>query len=688
MEGIGPGYSQPMQNPPDGTGLIAHDGWLAPYADSLRHRYDRYRAVRASLVPPSGRLADFATGHTTFGFNAGKVAGAAGVWYREWAPNALGLSLIGDFNGWSDSAHPMKRDSFGVWSIFVADSPGGRGLEHGSLVKVRVFSEGSSSDRIPAYIQRVVFDADGSNARGVVQLTSSHVWKHTAPPRPDSPRIYEAHVGMSSEQGKVATFKEFEQKVLPRIVAGGYNTIQLMAVQEHPYYGSFGYHVSNFFAVSSRFGTPDDLRALVDAIHGAGLRVIIDLVHSHSVKNTVEGLNGFDGSDHQYFHAGVRGSHPAWDSMLFDYGKVEVQRFLLSNIRYFLESFRVDGFRFDGVTSMMYLHHGLGHAFQSYDDYLRWNIDEDALTYLQLATEVAHEITPNALCIAEDVSGMVGLCRPLEEGGIGFDYRLAMGLPDFWITLLRERRDEEWNMDEIFGTLCNRRYKEAHIGYCESHDQALVGDKTIAFWLMDKEMYWRMGKDSKSPIIDRGIALHKLIRLLTFSLGGEGYLNFMGNEFGHPEWIDFPRAGNGWSFHYCRRQWGLADSPDLRYQGLRSFDAAMLALDQHFGLLASPQASKLAVHEEHKLLAFTRGDLLFAFNLHPFRSCVDFQVPLPDSVRVGQRVELVLNSDAVKMGGIGSVLDNVSYTAGEAGNGKSVAVYLPARTAQVMRIVG
>jgi 1,4-alpha-glucan branching enzyme len=666
----------------DGTGLISIDPWLAPYADALRHRYARYKQARETITAQSGDLARHALGHQYFGFNAGQHNGTPGVWYREWAPGAISLSLVGDFNNWDGAAHPMSRDGEGVFEIFVPNSP--QGLRDGNIVKVRVTTAAGASDRIPAYIQRVLFDADGGNARGVVCLRSSYVWKHARPATTASPRIYEAHVGMSAEEGRVSTFAEFTRDMLPRIAADGYNAVQLMAVQEHPYYGSFGYHVSNFFAVSSRFGTPDDLRALIDAAHGLGIRVIIDLVHSHSVKNTVEGLSGFDGTDHQYFHAGARGQHPAWDSLLFDYGKSQVQRFLLSNVRYWLENFDIDGFRFDGVTSMMYTHHGLGQGFSSYDDYLRWNLDEDAITYLQLANELAHALYPGALCVAEDVSGMVGLCRPLHEGGIGFDYRLAMGLPDYWIKLLKETRDEDWGMGEIFTTLSNRRSGELHIAYCESHDQALVGDKTIAFWLMDKEMYWHMNKGSINPVVDRGIALHKIIRLLTFSLGGEGYLNFMGNEFGHPEWVDFPREGNGWSFHYCRRQWSLANNPELRYESLGEFDRAMQRLDSEHKLLAQEAAHTLDVNEQDKILIYRRGMLTFIVNLHPSNSRVDLRVPLWNAYKPGQHAALLLSSDARKFGGFDNVPDGVRYPVMKDAQGEHVKVYVPARTMLVL----
>ncbi|MEZ6083888.1 MAG: alpha amylase C-terminal domain-containing protein [Phycisphaerae bacterium] len=455
-----------------------------------------------------------------------------------------------------------------------------------------------------------------------------------------------------------------------------------MAIQEHPYYGSFGYHVSNFYAVSSRFGTPEDLKRLIDTAHGLGLRVLLDLVHSHSVKNVHDGLNAFDGTDHQYFHAGGKGEHPDWDSLLFDYNKWEVQRFLLSNVRFWLEEYHFDGFRFDGVTSMMYLHHG-NKAFGSYDDYLIHDLDEDAIAYLQLANKLAHDVNPDVITIAEDVSGMVGLSRPVSEGGLGFDYRLAMGIPDYWIKLLKHSRDEDWQMGEIYHTLTNRRRSEKHVAYAESHDQALVGDKTLAFWLMDAAMYWHMDRASENPVIDRGIALHKMIRLITFALGGEAYLNFMGNEFGHPEWVDFPREGNGNSFKHCRRQWSLVDHDALRYQFLAAFDKAMQGLDEPFGLLASDLIEQLNVDEAQKVLIFRRGPLVFAFNFHPNQSYEHYRFGIPDPTNY----RLVLNTDAEAFGGFGRVPDDQVYPKQIQtyhSRLQSVQAYLPARSAQVL----
>jgi len=667
----------------DGTGLLEQDPWLAPYEHKLRERFSYYKTIRGPIDASGGVLGPISQGHHYFGFNRGTHEGRNGIWYREWAPGALQLRLTGDFNDWNRFTHPMIRDDFGVWSIFLPDSKYEKTFVHNSKVKVHVVEQdGEVRDRIPAYIKRVVQEPDHSFV-GIHWDPTAFKWKHPTPPMPRAMRIYESHVGMATEEGKVGTFDEFRKTVLPRVKKLGYNAIQLMAIQEHPYYGSFGYHVSNFYAVSSRFGTPEELKQLIDDAHGLGITVIMDLVHSHSVKNTQEGLNEFDGTDYQYFHGGPRGRHVAWDSMCFDYAKYEVMRFLLSNVRFWLEEYQFDGFRFDGVTSMLYLNHGMGIAFSSYDDYFGDNVDWDAVVYLQLANEVAHGVRENVVTIAEDVSGMVGLARRVDEGGVGFDYRLAMGVPDFWIKLLKEKKDEEWSPGEIWHTLMNRRTTEKHVGYAESHDQALVGDKTLAFQLMDQEMYWNMARGQQSLVVDRGIALHKMIRLITFSLAGEGYLNFMGNEFGHPEWIDFPREGNNWSYHYARRQWSLPEDAFLRYQGLQNFDIEMQKLDEKWNLLSDPFIEQLAIYEPEQLLVFRRGPLVFVFNFHSTMSYTDLRIPVPDP----KSYKIILNSDSKKFEGPGLVLDdqvywlqNVPMYAWK----QSVQIYIPSRSAQVL----
>lgn len=680
----------PQSTRPDGTGLIDHDPWLEPYVAHLRNRHLHFQHFRNRIDEHGGLLGNMTSGHRFFGFNRGthdnSPTGKPGVWYREWAPGALSLRLIGDFNDWDRGAHMLSRDGFGIWSIFLPDDQYANTLTHMSRVKVHVVGgDGVGLDRIPAYIKRVVQDPPNSpNFVGIFWMpATTYQFKHPVPHRKGGLRVYEAHVGMAQEEARIGTYDEFRTKVLPRIAGLHYNAIQLMAIQEHPYYGSFGYHVSNFFAVSSRFGTPDELKALIDEAHRLGLVVIMDLVHSHAVKNINEGLNRFDGTDHQYFHAGPRGQHVAWDSLCFDYEKFEVQRFLLSNVRYWLEEYNFDGFRFDGVTSMLYLDHGLGKKYSSYEDYFSLNTDGDALAYLQLANQVAHAVKPGSITIAEDMSGMPGTARAVEEGGLGFDYRLAMGLPDYWIKTLKEKSDDQWNLSDVYHTLLNRRAKEKHIGYVESHDQALVGDKTIAFWLMDKEMYWSMSRFTQNLVVDRGIALHKMIRLITFSLGGEGYLNFMGNEFGHPEWIDFPREGNNWSYHYARRQWSLPDTEHLRYGGLQNFDRAMQMLDEQYNLLEDPFIEQLMCHDDTKQLAFRRGPLVFIFNFHPTESYVGLRLPVPDP----RDYQVILNTDAVQFEGLGRVPERTTYPRQNVPHymrNQSVQLYIPTRTAQVL----
>jgi 1,4-alpha-glucan branching enzyme len=605
----------------------------------------------------------FSSGFKTFGL----LAVAGGISYREWAPGASALALIGDFNCWDRGATPCARDAFGVWSVFLPHGPDGvPAIKHGTRVKVAVTAaSGERMDRLPAWSTYQVQGTDGTVSYSAVfwnpPPSVAHVWRHPrrrclGPADGGGLKIYEAHVGMASERGVVASYADFARDVLPRVVDAGYNCVQLMAIMEHAYYASFGYHVTGFFAASSRFGTPDELKALVDRAHELGLSVIMDVVHSHASKNVQDGINNFDGTDHQYFHsvASGRGEHPLWDSRLFDYGAFEVMRFLLSNLRWWIDEYRFDGFRFDGVTSMLYSHHGSGVGFSgSYDDYFGPAVDGDAVAYLTLANALLHDpaiISPPALTVAEDVSGMPTLCRPTGEGGLGFDYRLGMAIPDEWIKIVKERTDGAWDLGGLVHTLTNRRHAELTIAYAESHDQALVGDKTLAFRLMDAEMYSGMSVlQPASPVIARGIALHKIIRLLTSALGGEAYLNFMGNEFGHPEWIDFPREGNGNSYHYCRRQWSLADNSLLRYSHLLNFDRAMNALEAQYQWLAAGQAGTYVSlkHESDQVIVFDKAGLVFVINLHPSQSYSDYRIGAP----AGGDYVIALDSDAADMGG-------------------------------------
>ena len=653
------------------------DPMLRPYEKVLERRLQEIENTEQRLTEGKISLSDFASGHEYFGLHF-----RDNEWvFREWAPNATAVVFIGEATDWQErGSFALDRINHeGVWEIRF---PVGK-LAHGMLYRLRIHWPDGMGDRIPAYARRVIQDPDTLifNAQ-IWQPPSSFRWTQSDFKCASEPLlVYETHVGMAQEEEKIGTYAEFTEKILPRIVRSGYNTIQLMAVQEHPYYASFGYHVSNFFAASSRFGTPEDLKQLIDTAHAGGLRVIMDLVHSHAVSNEIEGLSRFDGTDYQFFHAGSRGTHHAWDSRCFDYGKHQVLHFLLSNCRFWLDEYRVDGYRFDGITSMLYLHHGLEKAFTSYDDYFDETVDEDALTYLSLANQVIHDVRPDAVTIAEDVSGMPGLAAQASIGGFGFDCRFAMGVPDYWIKLIKEAPDEKWPVDRLWHELTNRRNEEKTISYAESHDQALVGDQTLIFRLMGAGIYEHMGVDDDDITIERGMALIKMIRLITLTTAGSGYLNFMGNEFGHPDWIDFPREGNGWSCKYARRQWHLADDSNLKYALLAKFDQDMMLIAEQYNILECVGPQLLYEHNDDKVIAFTRGDLVFVFNFHPERSHVDYCFEATPG-----KYRMVLNSDDAACGGYDRLIpDQVHFTRKREEKSHYLSLYLPARTAVVLR---
>lgn len=661
--------------------IVRDDEWLQPFEAAIQGRHEHVNNRIADLTGGKGSLSDFADGHLYFGLHR-----TPRQWVlREWAPNATAIYLTGTFNQWQELPnYALKRiDENGTWELKLP----AKALHHLDLYKLSIHWDGGQGERVPAWATRVVQDEK-------TKIFSAQVWhpehayewkKQTFRPKRGPLFIYECHIGMSQDAEKVGTYNEFRLNVLPRIIADGYNCIQIMAIAEHPYYGSFGYHVSSFFAPSSRFGTPDELKQLIDEAHAAGIMVIMDLVHSHAVKNEVEGLGNYAGDPNQFFYPGSRHEHSAWDSLCFDYGKNEVIHFLLSNCKYWLTEFHFDGFRFDGVTSMLYYSHGLGEAFCGYPDYFNGHQDDNAICYLTLANLLIHEVNPNAITIAEEVSGMPGLAAPFKDGGYGFDYRMAMNIPDYWIKTIKECRDEDWHPSSILWELTNRRADEKTISYCESHDQALVGDKTLIFRLIDADMYWHFKKGDENDTVHRGIALHKMIRLVTASTINGGYLNFMGNEFGHPEWIDFPREGNGWSYKYARRQWNLVDNHELCYHYLGDFDNKMIHLLRN----AEGDIRKFPVQEVwhddgDQVLAYMRGSLVFVFNFSPNRSYDGYGFRVPEGA-----YEVVLNTDATEFGGNGLADDTVCHLTNFdpllAREHKGwLKLYLPARSAVVL----
>ena len=664
------------------VGLVKNDAYLEPYEDAIRGRHDHY-LWKLNQLTGNGRksLTDFANGHEYYGLH--KLS--KGWVFREWAPNATEIYLVGDFNGWQETERyrATRIEGTGNWELRLSE----KAITHGDLYKMHVYWNGGRGERIPAWVRRVVQDEQtGIFSAQVWQPEHAYEWsKKKFKPNTSPLLIYECHIGMGQDAEKVGSYTEFKELVLPRIIDDGYNCIQIMAIQEHPYYGSFGYHVSSFFAASSRFGTPEELKSLIDEAHKHGVAVIMDIVHSHAVKNEVEGLGNLAGDPNQFFYPGERREHPAWDSLCFDYGKDEVIHFLLSNCKYWLEEFHFDGFRFDGVTSMLYYSHGLGEAFTNYGDYFNGHQDDNAICYLTLANKLIHEVNPKAITIAEEVSGMPGLAARIDDGGYGFDYRMAMNIPDFWIKTIKELSDENWKPSSIFWEVKNRRSDERTISYCESHDQALVGDKTIVFRLIDADMYWHFKKGDENGVAHRGIALHKMIRLVTAAAINGGYLNFMGNEFGHPEWIDFPREGNGWSYKYARRQWNLVDNKELDYHYLGDFDKQMLKVIKSEKDFIKTPVQEIWHNDSDQVLAFMRGNLVFVFNFNPTTSFTDYGFLVPTGA-----YNVVLNSDASEFGGNNLADDSVTHLTNYdplyvAERKEWLKLYIPARSAVVLR---
>ena len=651
-----------------------NDPLLLPYLPIIQGRHQHFINTLHRVQGDASRLADACNSHLYYGLHRNNTEWVL----REWAPNATAIFLLCDSNDWQKNNHySFTKLNDQDWELRLPANI----LRHEMLYKLLVEWEGGSGERIPSHTTRAVQD-DYTKVFSAQVWCPDHPyhWQHPRPKAAPHPLIYEAHIGMSTEHQRVSTFVEFRLYVLPRIATLGYNTIQLMAIQEHPYYGSFGYQVANFFAVSSRFGTPEELKELIDAAHGLGIRVLLDIVHSHSVSNEAEGLSLFDGTDYLYFHRGERGKHPAWDSRCFDYGKPQVLNFLLSNCKYWLEEFRFDGFRFDGVTSMIYYDHGLGKAFTDYSFYYDGNEDDDALVYLTMANQLIHELYPEALTIAEEMSGLPGLASPISEQGMGFDYKLSMGIPDYWIKLLKEVPDEQWHVGDIYYELTNKRAEERTISYAESHDQALVGDKTIFFRLTDKEVYTGMSVFDHNLVIDRAMALHKMIRLITLATAGGGYLAFMGNEWGHPEWIDFPRQGNNWSYAHARRLWSLVDNPDLKFKYLNTFDSAMLHFATKSNLL--DRKPRVLVRDiERQLLIFERRGYLFVFSFNPTTSYTDYQFDVP----AGKYIT-VLNTDNPAFGGDNRIDECVEHFTQYTGKENLLSLYIPARIGFVLKL--
>ena len=668
--------------------IINQDEYLKPFELNIKKRVLKYKETMDEILKNEITLEYFSKSYEHMGLN---LLRNGDIKYREYAPGAKGISLFGEFNNWNKEQYWAKQDKFGYWELIIPNENGAPKIQHGQIVKVNVVLEdGNWMERNPVWSRHLIQNKESMILENVFWNPEiKYKWKFPQKhiKKPNSLRIYEVHIGLSSFDPKINTYKEFAENILPRVKKMGYTAIQFMAIMEHADYASFGYHVNYLFAVSSRFGTPEEFMYLIDKCHENGLFVIMDIIHSHASSNVNDGFNYWDGTDHLYFHGGELGKHVQWNSRLYNYSSYETLRLLLSSCAYYINEFRIDGFRFDCVTSMLYTHHGIDYVFTgNYQEYFGEFFNEESSVYLMLANSLIHKINPEALTIAEDFSGMPGLCRPIEEGGYGFDYKLNMKICDKWKHFLMNLKDEEWNMGDIVYTLTNRRYNEKHISYCESHDQSFIGNYSLSSLLFSSERFWNMSINSPETIvIGRGIALHKMIRLLSFALGGEGYLSFMGNEFGCPDSLDFPKKGNRFSYSHCRRRWDLCDNKELRYQFLYNWEIIMNLLEEIFNFIGSKEEYISTKHEDDKVIVFEKGVLLFVFNFHPVKSFEGYQI----GTKWGSKHKIILDSDEERFMGKGRLKaghDNLFPCIKKVFHNRpyNMKVYLPSRTCMVL----
>ena len=659
---------------------------LLSYAHFFLQRAHRWGTELDRIRHEHGSLAHYADLHRRWGVHRQEDGG----WLlHEYMPQAEKLWLTTDkinFQRWAHHAFQPVGD--GWWRLDLPPEA----LEHGTYMELRVMAPGveGAVRRVPACAQWVEQDklTPTQWCARLWNPPQPYEWQHARPEAPlPFPRIYEAHVGMAipalehrhgqwlpRHPKSVGSFRLFAEEVLPRIARAGYTAVQLMGVPEHPLYKSFGYQVSSYFAPTSRCGTPDDFRLLVDTAHGLGLRVILDIPHSHSCPNTEQGMARYDGSPYLF-----AAKDNQWGTASFDYGQKMTRRLLLSNCHYWMEEYRVDGFRFDAVGNMIYVDHGFGDDFSHVGRCFHTENgeprgDEDGILYLALANTLIHELSAPALSIAEEFSGMPGMTSPPEHGGLGFDYRFAMGVPDYWAKFIKGQ-EEGLELGQLWHEMTNHRPYERTINYVECHDQSINGKDAMIWRLMGDEMYTGMALPQQSWNISRGLALYKLMRLITLSTAHCGYLSFMGAEFGHPEWLD--------DEEHAHRQWHLADAPDLKYHQLAAFDRHTLHLlaERHLADMAHSPLLRL-LHEEHRLLVFERGTLLLAFNFHELHS----QTALDVWVTPGKYVEAD-SSDAPAYGGHGNAHNPGLEHFSDPDSGvheQRITLYVPPLTALVL----
>ncbi|KAG8075748.1 hypothetical protein GUJ93_ZPchr0006g43795 [Zizania palustris] len=539
-------------------------------------------------------------------------------------------------------------------------------------------------ERIPAWATYVLPDVRGKQSYAVhwePPPEEIYKWRFERPKVKGSLRIYECHVGISGSEQKISSFQEFTSNVLPHIKDAGYNAIQLIGIVEHKDYSSVGYKVTNYFAVSSRFGTPEDFKKLVDEAHGLEMVVLLDIVHSYASADELVGLSLFDGSNDCYFHTGKRGHHKYWGTRMFKYDDVDVLHFLFSNLNWWVTEYHIDGFQFHSLSSMLYTHNGFSTFTGAMEEYCNQYVDKDALIYLILANEMLHELHPDIITIAEDATFYPGLCEPTTQGGLGFDYWVNLSIPEMWLWHLENVPGQEWSMNKIMKVLISKNCNM--LSYVENHNQSISGRKSFAEIILHKE------KCSNNSVSDDGIfracSLLKIIKLLTFSTSGGAYLNFIGNEFAHPKRIEFPMSGNDYSFGLANRQWELLEKGVHKH--IFNFDKDLMSLDGKERLILRGSPNIHHCDDTSMFISFTRGPFLFVFNFNPDATSGLYSVGVDEA----GEYQLILNTDETKYGGRGELKSNqyMKRTSDNRVGGcrNSLELALPSRSAHVYKLV-
>jgi 1,4-alpha-glucan branching enzyme len=347
-----------------------------------------------------------------------------------WAPEAEGVSIVGPFNGWNGLAHQMTRHGLsGVWEIFVA------GVGEGALYQFEIRAR-SGDVLLKTDPYAVHTEIPPGTASVVYQLQGVHQWRdaawleqrRTGNPWAQPIAIYEVHLGswLRGADGSQLSYRELAAKLVPYIKTLGFTHIELMPIAEHPYEPSWGYQVSHFYAPTARFGAPEDLMEFVDLCHEEGIGVILDWVAGHFPKDA-HALAWFDGS-HLYEHADPRqGEHPDWGTLIFNYGRHEVENFLIANALFWLETYHFDGFRMDAVASMLYLDYSRATSGDWIPNVHGGKENLDAIEFLKHTNSVLHARFPGILMIAEESTSWPNVSRPTDAGGLGFGFKWNMG---------------------------------------------------------------------------------------------------------------------------------------------------------------------------------------------------------------------------------------------------------------------